>query len=50
MSLILAILLGHLRMPIEDIRAAILAMDSSKFSEVQLQQMYSFSPSDEEVG
>ena len=45
-----AILLGHLRLPIAEIRAEILAMSTEKFSQSHLEQMALYAPDDHEVG
>ena len=46
---ILAILLGHLKMPFEDIKNSLLAMDEKKFSEAHLKQLLLYAPDSKEV-
>ncbi|XP_071960933.1 delphilin-like isoform X8 [Antedon mediterranea] len=45
----LAILLGHLRMPVNDIKQALIATDTSKFSVAHLQQMKLYAPDESEI-
>lgn len=45
----LAILLGHLKMPFEDIKNSLLAMDEKKFSEAHLKQLLLYAPDSKEV-
>ena len=47
--LFLAILLGHLKMPFEDIKNSLLAMDEKKFSEAHLKQLLLYAPDSKEV-
>ena len=44
-----AILLGHLKLPFEKIKAAILGCDDTVFSEQHLRQMEAFAPDKKEV-
>ena len=45
----IAILLGHLKIPFEEIKEALLAMDEKKFTESHLQQLLAYAPDKEEV-
>lgn len=45
----LAILLGHLKMPFEEIKRALLAMDEKKFSESHLKQLLLYAPDSKEL-
>ena len=45
-----AILLGHMKLSVEQIRAAVLACDEAVLSEQHLRQMETFAPSKPEVG
>lgn len=45
----LAILLGHLKLPVEVIKRAVLACDMTTFSEQHLQQLETFAPDSKEV-
>lgn len=45
----IAILLGHLKIPFEQIKQALLAMDEKKFSESHLKQLLLYAPDKEEV-
>lgn len=45
----IAILLGHLKIPFEEIKQALLAMDEQKFSESHLKQLLLYAPDKEEV-
>ncbi len=45
----IAILLGHLKLPFEKIKEAILACDHSVLSEQHLRQMEAFAPDKKEV-
>jgi len=42
-------LLGHLKMPFEDIKHSLLAMDEKKFSEAHLKQLLLYAPDSKEV-
>ena len=44
-----AILLGHLKIPFEEIKQALLAMDEKKFTESHLKQLLVYAPDKEEV-
>lgn len=44
-----AILLGHLKIPFEEIKQALLAMDEKKFTESHLKQLLLYAPDKEEV-
>ena len=44
-----AILLGHLKMPFNKIKEAVLSCDEKVLSEQHLRQMESFAPDDKEV-
>ena len=45
----IAILLGHLKIPFEEIKQALLAMDEKKFTESHLKQLLLYAPDKEEV-
>lgn len=45
----IAILLGHLKIPFEEIKQALLAMDEKKFTESHLRQLLLYAPDKEEV-
>ena len=47
--LLAAILLGHLKMPFEEIKQALMAMDKAKFTETHLNQLFLYAPDKEEV-
>ena len=47
---LVAILLGHMKLSIGQIRSAVLACDETVLSEQHLRQMESFAPSNPEVG
>ena len=42
-------MLGHLKMPFEDIKQALLSMDDEKFSEAHLKQLLLYAPDSKEV-
>lgn len=46
---VVAILLGHLKLPIDQIKEAILACDETVLSEQHLRQMEAFAPDQKEV-
>ncbi|KAJ7382145.1 Delphilin [Desmophyllum pertusum] len=45
----IAILLGHLKMPFEEIKQALLSMDEKKFSESHLKQLLLYAPDSKEL-
>lgn len=49
LSLLVAILLGHLKMPFAKIKEAVIACDENMLSEQHLRQMENFAPDDKEV-
>ena len=42
-------MLGHLKMPFEEIKQALLSMDEKKFSEAHLKQLLIYAPDSKEV-
>ena len=46
---LLAILLGHLKLPHEEIKRAVLSMDETKLSEAHVKQLLLYAPDHKEV-